>query len=106
MALPPSGQVTIDHDIAWIQVPRPDSWSKAHGLHPKGAEEYARAKKRWIWAKDQVINIMRLRKRWAWLGQWMQQKKVKALVEGLERKGGKLIRTKNLSSELRGEPWA
>ena len=49
------------------------------------AEQSARAKARWVRAVRQVTYILKLRRRWARIGHWLQQPWVRAVFEGLVR---------------------
>ena len=72
-------------------------------LHPihrvkNSALQASRAIKRWHWAVRATTRILRLRKRWAKLGIYLQTPRIQSLIEGLERKKGLLIRVKSVLS--------
>ena len=52
----------------------------------------ARARLRWHSAVQQIARVLRLRRRWAALGWYLQGQRIQDLVFGLERRQGRLIR--------------
>ena len=56
------------------------------------AVQAARAKVNWHHAVQLVARILRLRKRWAALGRYLQTPRIQDLVLGLERRQGQLRR--------------
>ena len=46
----------------------------------------------WRHAANYVVRILRIRKRWAATGHHLQQPRIRDLVAGISRKGGKLTR--------------
>ena len=56
------------------------------------AAQAAKAKVNWHRAVQLVARILRLRKRWAALGRYLQTPRIQDLVLGLERRQGQLIR--------------
>ena len=53
-----------------------------------------RARRRFREAVRQVVNLLRLRRRWARLGQYLQNPNIRDLTVGLERRRGTLVRTR------------
>ena len=52
----------------------------------------SRARRLWHSAVQQIALVLRLRRRWAALGQHLQGRRIQDLVLGLERRQGQLIR--------------
>lgn len=50
----------------------------------------SQAKRRWIFAVRRISFLLRLRRKWARIGQWLNKEEVKDLTHHLERKKGKL----------------
>ena len=50
------------------------------------------AKLRWKRAVRHITLILRIRRRWALTGQYLQQERIQNLVAGLERRNGRLVR--------------
>ena len=46
----------------------------------------------WRHAASYVVRVLRIRKRWAATGHYLQQPRIRDLVAGISRKGGKLTR--------------
>ena len=53
-----------------------------------------RARRRFREAVRQVVNLLRLRRRWARLGQYLQNPNIRDFTVGLERRRGVLVRTR------------
>ena len=51
-----------------------------------------RAKRHWRMVVKEINRLLRLRKRWAALGRFLQGTQIQNLMKGLERKQGKLVR--------------
>ena len=53
-----------------------------------------RARRRFREAVRQIVNLLRLRRRWARLGNYLQNPNIRDLTVGLERRRGTLVRTR------------
>ena len=62
------------------------------GRHANTAAQTARAKLNWHRVIQVVARILRLRRRWAALGRYLQGPRIQDLVLGLERRQGQLVR--------------
>ena len=56
------------------------------------AAQSLRARSRWHQAVQVIARVLRLRKRWAALGKYLQAARIQDLVKGLERRQGQLVR--------------
>ena len=56
------------------------------------AEESARARRHWKALTKRISRLLRLRKRWAALGQFLQLPRVQNIFFGLDRQRGQLVR--------------
>ena len=56
------------------------------------ARAAARARRFWRMAVRRITHILRIRYRWGLLGQALQEPRLQALVEGLERRRGVVVR--------------
>ena len=74
--------------------------AEAREEEEEGVRRRRRAGARLAWrrAARRVLQILRLRRRWADLGQWLQQPWVQSLVAGLERRRGVLVRVRTAAS--------
>ena len=57
------------------------------------AEQSARAKSRWVTATRHIRHLLRLRRLWAEIGRYLQRPELLTLTQGLDRRGGHLVRT-------------
>jgi len=58
----------------------------------EAARRRARTRLAWRRAVRKIGQILRLRRRWSDLGRWLQQGWIQDLVDGLQRRGGRLDR--------------
>jgi len=63
-------------------------------------QHWTRARILWRRAFEFVARVLRLRYRWHKLGVHLQTPRIQSLVEGLERKRGRLVRTARVASPL------
>ena len=59
---------------------------------------WTQARRRWKIAVERIVRILRVRYKWYRTGVYLQQPFVQSLVEGLERKRGRLVRTARVTS--------
>jgi len=59
---------------------------------------WSRARILWKRAVEQISRILRLRRRWNKIGVHLQLPRIQSLVEGLDRRRGRLVRTARVTS--------
>ena len=83
--------VTTQPDTPAVTTPRGDYYLTervGRTSHLTRAERL----RHWRHAANYVVRVLRIRKRWAATGRHLQQPRIRDLVAGISRKGGKLCR--------------
>ena len=83
--------VTTQPDTPAVTIPRGDYYLTervGETCHLTRAERL----RHWRHAASYVVRVLRIRKRWAATGHYLQQPRIRDFVAGISRKGGKLTR--------------